>query len=85
MKELKNNYYIEKVYVVGYFMGGVSLISYIEKVGSDKIYFVFEKFVLIGVLFNGLVIGDDGVIVYDFIDLGLKKFLDCYSEFMKNK
>ncbi|EAC9071866.1 alpha/beta hydrolase [Listeria monocytogenes] len=85
MKELKNNYHIEKVYAVGHSMGGVSLTSYIEKVGSDKTYPVLEKLVLIGAPLNGLVIGDDGVTAYDLTDSGPKKSSDRYSEFMKNK
>ncbi|MCD2246917.1 alpha/beta hydrolase [Listeria marthii] len=85
MKELKNNYHIEKVYAVGHSMGGVSLTSYIEKVGSDKAYPVLEKLVLIGSPLNGLVIGDDGVTAYDLTDKGPKQSSDRYSEFMKNK
>ncbi len=85
MKELKNNYHIEKVYAVGHSMGGVSLTSYIEKVGNDKTYPVLEKLVLIGAPLNGLVIGDDGVTAYDLTDSGPKKSSDRYSEFMKNK
>ncbi len=54
-------------------MGGVSLTSYIEKVGSDKTYPVLEKLVLIGAPLNGLVIGDDGVTAYDLTDSGPKK------------
>ncbi|MBC1977136.1 alpha/beta hydrolase [Listeria marthii] len=85
MKELKNNYHIEKVYAVGHSMGGVSLTSYIEKVGSDKAYPILEKLVLIGSPLNGLVIGDDGVTAYDLTDKGPKQSSDRYSEFMKNK
>ncbi|MBC2072995.1 alpha/beta hydrolase [Listeria marthii] len=85
MKELKNNYHIEKVYAVGHSMGGVSLTSYIEKVGSDKAYPILEKLVLIGSPLNGLVIGDDGVTAYDLTDKGPKQSTDRYSEFMKNK
>ncbi|MBC1549093.1 alpha/beta hydrolase [Listeria sp. FSL L7-1434] len=85
MKELKNNYHIEKVYAVGHSMGGVSLTSYIEKVGSDKAYPILEKLVLIGSPLNGLVIGDDGVTAYDLTDKGPKQASDRYSEFMKNK
>ncbi|UHP11021.1 alpha/beta hydrolase [Listeria marthii] len=85
MKELKNNYHIEKVYAVGHSMGGVSLTSYIEKVGSDKAYPVLEKLVLIGSPLNGLVIGDDGVTAYDLTDKAPKQASDRYSEFMKNK
>ncbi|EHR3848925.1 TPA: alpha/beta hydrolase [Listeria monocytogenes] len=85
MKELKNNYHIEKVDAVGHSMGGVSLTSYIEKFGSDKAYPVLEKLVLIGSPLNGLVIGDDGVTAYDLTDSGPKQASDRYSEFMKNK
>ncbi|MBC1806072.1 alpha/beta hydrolase [Listeria cossartiae subsp. cayugensis] len=85
MKELKNNYHIEKVYAVGHSMGGVSLTSYIEKVGSDNAYPILEKLVLIGSPLNGLVIGDDGVTAYDLTDKGPKQSSDRYSEFMKNK
>ncbi|MBC1395299.1 alpha/beta hydrolase [Listeria welshimeri] len=85
MKELKNNYHIEKVYAIGHSMGGVSLTSYIEKVGSDKTYPVIEKLVLIGAPLNGLVIGDDGVTPYDLTEDGPKQSSERYSEFMKNK
>ncbi|MBC1963492.1 alpha/beta hydrolase [Listeria welshimeri] len=85
MKELKNNYHIEKVYAIGHSMGGVSLTSYIEKVGSDKTYPVIEKLVLIGAPLNGLVIGDDGVTPYDLTEDGPKQSSERYSEFMENK
>ncbi|MBC1589760.1 alpha/beta hydrolase [Listeria welshimeri] len=85
MKELKNNYHIEKVYAIGHSMGGVSLTSYIEKVGSNKTYPVIEKLVLIGAPLNGLVIGDDGVTPYDLTEDGPKQSSERYSEFMENK
>ncbi|MBC1377142.1 alpha/beta hydrolase [Listeria innocua] len=85
MKELKNNYHIEKVDAVGHSMGGVSLTSYIEKVGSDKSYPVLENLVLIGAPLNGLVVGDNGVTAYDLTDEGPKQSSERYSEFMKNK
>ncbi|CAM4156817.1 alpha/beta hydrolase [Listeria ivanovii subsp. ivanovii] len=85
MKELKNNYHIEKVNALGHSMGGVSLTNYIEKIGNDKTYPVLEKLVLIGAPLNGLVIGDDGVTAYDLTDDGPKQSSERYSEFMKNK
>lgn len=85
MKELKNNYHIEKVNALGHSMGGVSLTNYIEKVGNDKAYPVVEKLVLIGAPLNGLVIGDDGVTDYDLTEDGPKQSSARYSEFMKNK
>ncbi|AQY50678.1 hypothetical protein PWEIH_14234 [Listeria weihenstephanensis FSL R9-0317] len=85
MRELKSDYHIPNVNIVGHSMGGVDGVSYLEAANNKPEFPAVKKMVTIGAPFNGLVIGDDGKTAYDLTDSGPGAQTERYAAFIANK